>query len=62
MSNRQKKGKISEKLTRECVSLNKYIIATKKRNEEFGNRFSKIKTEKVLVNIKNEQSIWDTKI
>ena len=60
MSNKQKKGKISEDLTREYVSLN-YIIVTKGQNEEFGNRFSKIKTEKVLVNI-NEQSIQNIKI
>ena len=50
MSNKRKKGKISEDLTREYVSLN-HIIATKGRNEEFGNRFSKIKTERVLVNM-----------
>ena len=50
MSNKRKKGKISEDLTRDYVSLN-HIIVTKGRNEEFGNRFSKIKTEKVLVNI-----------
>ena len=37
MSNNRKKGKISEDLTREYVSLNQYIIATKERNEEFGN-------------------------
>ena len=42
---------IPEDLTREYVSLN-HIIATKGRNEESGNRFSKIKTEKVLVYIK----------
>ena len=50
MSNKRKKGKISEDLTREYVSLN-HILATKGRNEEFGNRFSKIKAEKVLVNM-----------
>ena len=50
MPNKRKKGKISEDLTREYVSLN-HIIATKGQNEEFGNRFSKIKTEKLLVNI-----------
>ena len=50
MSNKRKKGKISEDLTRDYVSLN-HIIVTKGRNEEFGNRFSKIKTEKVFVNI-----------
>ena len=49
MSNKQKRGKIPEDLTREYVSLNH--IATKVQNEEFGNRFSKIKIEKVLVNI-----------
>ena len=43
-------GKISEDLKWEYVSLN-HIIATKVQNEEFGNRFSKIKMEKVLVNI-----------
>ena len=48
MSNKQK-GKIFEDLTREYVSLN--IVATKGWNEEFGNRFSKIKTEKILANI-----------
>ena len=51
MSNKRKKGKISEDQTREYVSLNHYIVATKGRNEEFGNRFLKTKTEKVLVNI-----------
>ena len=50
MSNKQKKGKISEDLTKKYVSLN-HIVATKGWDEEFGNRFSKIKTEKVLVNI-----------
>ena len=49
MSNKPKRGKIPEDLTREYISLNH--IVTKVQNEEFGNRFSKIKTENVLVNI-----------
>ena len=34
MSNKQKKGKVFENVTREYISLN-HIIATKGRNEEF---------------------------
>ena len=47
MSNKQKKGKISEDLTREYVSLNQNIIInTKERNEGLWDRFSKLKRKR----------------
>ena len=51
MSNKWQRGKIPEDLTREYASWN-YIIATKERNEKFGNRISKIKTEGIAEYIK----------